>query len=138
MVMKTTDTGQITAMHLQRDIDALRSGRKISLRTGRDTSVVSAQIVLRELPPSSPPMLFLFHAPKKTVRSAVDRNKLKRWMREAVRRNEDRIAYAQTLQEAGKQALILLRITEPPSKNCTYQKIVSDCSMIFSHLINAV
>lgn len=138
MVMKTTDTGQITAMHLQRDIDALRSGRKISLRTGRDTSVVSAQIVLRELPPSSPPMLFLFHAPKKTVRNAVDRNKLKRWLREAVRQNKDRIAYADALRSHGKQALIQLRITEPPSKNCTYQKIVSDCSMIFSHLINAV
>ncbi len=117
-------------LRLQRDIDALMGGRRPLALAGRKTAVLSAFTYFRELPAHASPILFLLHAPKRQIRPAHDRNKLKRWMREAIRGSEEiKQAYA-LLHENNIQALILIRATEPPSKRCQWLNVQADVAMI--------
>ncbi len=114
-------------LRLQRDIDELfKEGRPL-VRTGKDTSVLSGKYLLRELPEANAPViLFLYHAPKRFIRPAHDRNKLKRWMREAVRLSEEMEGIKQTLHEKNVQLLLLIRVMTPPSAKCNWQHIQKD------------
>lgn len=124
-------------LRLQRDIDELfKEGRSLG-RTGRDTSVVSGKYLLRELPEANAPViLYLYHAPKKFIKPAHERNKLKRWMREAVRLSEEMDSIKDTLHEKNVQLLLLLRITTPPSARCNWQHITEDIRSIAGKLRN--
>lgn len=122
---------------LQRDIDELfKEGRSLG-RTGRDTSVVSGKYLLRELPEAKAPViLYLYHAPKKFIKPAHERNKLKRWMREAVRLSEEMDSIKDTLAQKNIQLMLLLRITTPPSAKCNWQHITEDIRSISGKLRN--
>lgn len=124
-------------LRLQRDIDELfKEGRSLG-RTGKDTSVVSGKYLLRELPEAKAPViLYLYHAPKKFIKPAHERNKLKRWMREAVRLSEEMNSIKDTLAEKNVQMLLLLRITTPPSATCNWQHITEDIRSIAGKLRN--
>lgn len=124
-------------LRLQRDIDELfKEGRSLG-RTGKDTSVTSGKYLLRELPEANAPViLFLYHAPKKLIKPAHERNKLKRWMREAVRISQEMNAMGDTLHEKNIQLLLLLRITTPPSAKCNWQHITEDIRSISGKLRN--
>jgi ribonuclease P protein component len=124
-------------LRLQRDIDELfKEGRSLG-RTGRDMSVVSGKYLLRELPEANAPViLYLYHAPKKYIKPAHERNKLKRWMREAVRISEEMNAINNVLSEKNMQMMLLLRITTPPSEKCNWQHITDDIRSIAGKLRN--
>ena len=122
---------RIQTIRLQRDIDELfAEGRSLG-RTGKDTLVVSGKYLLRELPePNAPALLLLYHAPKKFTKPAHERNKLKRWMREAVRISDQMKNVSELVEGNSKQLLILMRITQPPSKDCNWQHIEGDVKKI--------
>lgn len=122
-------------LRLQRDIDALMAGRKPLAIAGRKTNVLSAFYFLRELPPDEPPILFLLHAPKRIARPAHDRNKLKRWMREAIRQSDEMKNVYEKLQGEKKQTLILIRATMSPSSDCNWNQIEEDIRIIADSLI---
>lgn len=124
-------------LRLQRDIDELfKEGRSLG-RMGRDTLVVSGKYLLRKLPEAKAPViLYLYHAPKKFIKPAHERNKLKRWMREAVRLSEEMDSIKDTLHEKNVQLLLLLRITTPPSARCNWQHITEDIRSIAGKLRN--
>ncbi len=126
-------------LRLVRDIDELfKEGRSLG-RAGKDTSVVSGKYLLRELPEANAPaILFLYHAPKKFIKPAHERNKLKRWMREAVRISEEMNAIKDTLHEKNMQLLLLLRITTPPSAKCNWAHITADVQKMSSLLSTKV
>jgi ribonuclease P protein component len=127
---KPANLNRLPMLRLQRDIDALFAARKTLTRTGKDTIVLSSQYLLRDLPQNESPILFLLHAPKKFVRRAHERNKLKRWMREAIRTSDEmKTAYAR-LNEKNIQALVVIRASEPPSKKCSWENIVNDIGVI--------
>jgi len=126
---------RIQTIRLQRDIDELfAEGRSLG-RTGKDTSVISGKYLLRELPePNAPALLLLYHAPKKFTKPAHERNKLKRWMREAVRISDQMKNVSELVEGNSKQLLILMRITQPPSKDCNWQHISEDIRSIAEKL----
>lgn len=123
-------------LRLQRDIDELfKEGRSLG-RTGKDTSVVSGKYLLRELPEAdAPAILYLYHAPKRFIKPAHDRNKLKRWMRETVRLSEEMNATGDILAQKNMQLMLLLRITTPPSAKCNWTHIQSDIQKVSEVLL---
>ena len=125
-------------LRLQRDIDALMHSRKPLAIAGRKSSVLSAFYFLRELPPDAPPMLFLLHAPKRQTRPAHERNKLKRWMREAIRQSDEMKEAHRILAQENRQALILIRATMPPSADCSWNQIQDDVRIISALLIKKI
>jgi ribonuclease P protein component len=127
---KTANLNRLPMLRLQRDIDALFAARKTLARTGRDTATLSSQYLLRELPENESPILFLLHAPKKNVRRAHERNKLKRWLREAIRRSDEMKKTFARLKEKNIQALVVIRASAPPSKKCSWDVIESDIPKI--------
>src|SRR5438874_605520 len=87
--MKTRIHNKLPVLHLQKDIDELFAGRKSLARSGKQTSTISSLYLLRNAIQEDEPFLFLFHVQKRVVPKAHERNKLRRWMREAVRQSEE-------------------------------------------------
>jgi ribonuclease P protein component len=127
---KTVNLNQLPMLRLQRDIDALFAARKTLARAGRDTATLFSQYLLRELPENESPILFLLHAPKKFVRRANERNKLKRWMREAIRTSDEMKKTYIRLKEKNIQALVVIRASALPSEKCSWGNIASDIQKI--------
>jgi ribonuclease P protein component len=122
-------------LRLKRDIDLLFKEARPLAKAGRDTAVVAARYVVRELAEGEVPILILYHAPKKFTKPAHERNKLKRWMREAVRLSEEMASLSEMLSGNKKQVLLLVRITTPPSPSCNWQHISADMRSIGKKLV---
>ena len=122
-------------IRLQKDIDELFGGRKSLVRSGNQTTTLSSIYILRQVPDSAEPILFLLHAPKKFIKAAHERNKLKRWMREAVRKNEELEKIKEILSGKKQQALLLIRADFRPSKDHAWQQIETDISIIIKRLM---
>lgn len=72
------------------------------VKTGRTVHVPPFKLVGKLMPlPTTAPAQVAFAIPKRHVRNAVDRNRMRRLMREAYRLNKQ--GYHQRLQEKGKQ-----------------------------------
>jgi len=121
-------------IRLQKDIDDLFANRRSLTRSGNQTTTISSIFYLRELPEASEPILFLLHAPKKFVKPAHERNKLKRWMREAIRKNEEFLKIREILSEKKLQALLLLRSDFKPSKDHSWNEIEGDIKIVIQKL----
>ncbi|MEP7233750.1 MAG: ribonuclease P protein component [Ignavibacteriota bacterium] len=122
-------------IRLQKDIDDLFGKRKSLARSGNQTTTLSSIYSLRELPEDSEPLLFLLHAPKKFIRQANQRNKMKRWMREAIRMNEEFVMIKEILSEKKLQALVLIRADFKPAKDHCWHEIQKDIPMIAKRLL---
>jgi ribonuclease P protein component len=118
----------------QNDIDELFAKRKSLVRSGNNTSTLSSIYYLRTLEEDADPILFLLHAPKKFIKAAHERNKLKRWMREAIRKNDEFVKSKEILIEKKMQALLLIRADSRPSKDHGWQQIVDDVRIIGERL----
>jgi ribonuclease P protein component len=125
----------IPMIRLQKDIDELFAGRKSLVRSGNQTTTLSSIYYLRPLLENSEPVLFLLHAPKKFIKQAHERNKLKRWMREAIRKNEEFQMIREILSAKNQQALLLLRADFKPSKDHSWQQIEEDMKIITRSLL---
>jgi ribonuclease P protein component len=126
---------RLPMLRLQKDIDELFAGRKSLVRSGNQTTTLSSIYYLRLLTEKSEPILFLLHAPKKIIKQAHERNKLKRWMREAIRKNEEFQMIKEILSEKKLQALLLLRSDFKPSKDHAWQQIEADISIVTKRLM---
>src|SRR5579872_2798072 len=85
----TKRKNRLPMIRLQNDIDELFGKRKSLVRSNNQTSTLSSIYHIRPLPENGEPIIFLLHAPKKFIKEAPDRNKVKRWMREAIRNNAE-------------------------------------------------
>jgi ribonuclease P protein component len=125
-------------IRLQKDIDELFAKRKSLVRSGNQTSSLSSIYFLRPLDEQSDPLLFLLHAPKKFIKQAHERNKLKRWMREAIKKNEEIEKIKEILAEKKLQVLLLIRADFKPSKDHSWQQIYEDIRIITKHLMKKI
>lgn len=117
-------------LKLQKDIDELFASRKSLVRSGNHTSTLSSIYSIRPLIEDAPPILYLLHAPKKFIKLAHERNKLKRWMREALRTSDEFESIKDILIEKELQVLLLIRADFRPSKNHSCQHIQDDVRSI--------
>jgi len=129
---------RIPTIRLKKDIDELFAKRKSLVRSGNQTSSLSSIYVLRPLDGQTDSLLFLLHAPKKFIKQAHERNKLKRWMREAIRKNEEIEKIKGILAEKNLQALILVRADFKPSKEHGWRQIKEDIQIIGRKLIDKI
>jgi ribonuclease P protein component len=125
---------RLPMLRLQRDIDELFAKRKSLARSGNQTSTLSSIYYIRPLSENDEPILFLLHAPKKFIKEAHERNKLKRRMREAIRNNEEFENIRAILLEKKLQLLLLVRADFKPSKDHGWQQIESDIRIIVKKL----
>ena len=125
-------------LRLQKDIDDLFSKRKSLVRSGNQTTTLSSIYYLRPMPENSEPILFLLHAPKKFIKPAHERNKLKRWIREAIRKNEEFQMIREILLEKKQQALLLVRADFKPSKDHNWLQIEGDISIVTKRLMKNI
>ena len=129
---------RIPTIRLKKDIDELFAKRKSLVRSGNQTSSLSSIYVLRPLDGQTDSLLFLLHAPKKFIKEAHERNKLKRWMREAIRKNEEIEKIKGILAEKNLQALILVRADFKSSKEHGWKQIKEDIQIIGRKLIDKI
>ena len=125
----------IPMIRLQKDIDELFSKRKSLVRSGNQTRTLSSIYYIRPLSEKTEPILYLLHAPKKFIKQAHLRNKLKRWMREAIRQSEEIELINGMLTEKRIQALVLIRADFKPSKDHAWLQIKDDIRIIMNRLI---
>lgn len=127
------------AIKLQRDIDELLAPpRKPLAIAGKRSNAISAFYFLRPLADGDEPLMFLFHAAKRSMAKSHDRNKQKRRMREAVRTLPIYDDVHNRLKSASLQALVLVRTTKPPSKDGSWRTVLSDMEIIGVHLRKAI
>jgi ribonuclease P protein component len=126
---------RLPMLRLQKDIDDLFGKRKSLVRSGNQTTTLSSIYYLRPLEENSEPILFLLHAPKKFIKPAHERNKLKRWIREAIRKNEEFQMIRKILSEKNQQALLLVRADFKPSKDHNWQQVEADISVVTKRLM---
>jgi ribonuclease P protein component len=120
-------------LRLGRDIDELfASGKRL-----RHDGKIRARYIVRENGKNDLSILFLFVVPKKFVRPAHERNKIKRWLREAIQNSDVLDELAQLLQENKKQMLIALRVETPPSARMNWNIISDEVGEIGRKLITA-
>ena len=81
------------------------------------------------------PIQFLFLVAKRSVREAHDRNKLRRWMREAVKNTLEFYEIELLAKESESQVLIMLRASNPPGKNVQFRSISSDVRELAQNLV---
>jgi ribonuclease P protein component len=117
-------------LRLQKDIDELFAKRKSLVRSGHQTATLSSLYLLRPLTQIGDPLVFLLHAPKKFIRQAHERNKLKRWMREAIRQSEEINNAVMILTDKSLQGLLLIRADYKPSKDHAWDEITNDIAII--------
>lgn len=129
---------QVPMLRLQKDIDDLFSQRKSLVRSGNQTSTLSSIYLLRSAGEISEPVLFLLHAPKRIMKQAPLRNKLKRWMREAIRQSSEIEKLGNVLLEQNKQVLLLLRADFKPSKDHAWKEIKEDVAVIGKMLLGKI
>jgi ribonuclease P protein component len=129
---------RLPMLRLQKDIDELFSKRRSLVRSGDHTSTLSAIFYLRPFPDGVDPILFLLHAPKKNIKEAHERNKVKRWMREAMRKNAAANEIAELLTEKKLQALVLIRADFRPSPGHGWQQIEEDIRIIYTRLLKKI
>lgn len=122
-------------IRLQKDIDELFGKRKSLVRSGNQTRTLSSIYYIRPLSEKTEPILYLLHAPKKFIKQAHERNKLKRWIREAIRKNEEIGKITELLAEKNMQVLLLVRADFRPSKEHSWQQTEDDIRMITKHLM---
>ena len=125
-------------LRLQKDIDELFGKRKHLVRSGNQTTTLSSIYYLRPLTEKSEPILFLLHAPKKIIKQAHERNKLKRWMRDAIRKNEEFQLVREFLSEMKLQVLLLLRADFKPSTGHAWLQIEEDISIVTKRLMKNI
>jgi ribonuclease P protein component len=125
----------VPMIRLQKDIDELFGKRKSLVRSGNQTTTLSSIYLFRPLVENSVTILFLLHAPKKYIKQAHHRNKLKRWMREAIRQSEEVEKVYEILAEKKIQVLLLVRADFKPSKDHTWQQIQEDIRIIMKRLM---
>ena len=125
-------------LRLQKDIDELFAKRKSLVRSGNQTKTLSSIYYLRPVEEKTEPILFLFHAPKKFIHEAHERNKLKRWIREAIRHNEEIQKIRERLLEKKLQALVLIRADFKPMKDHGWQQIEEDIRIIIDKLYEKI
>lgn len=98
-------------IRLERDIDVVfRGGRRL-----KHSGTFAARYAIRELPAGAGPLLFLFIVPKRFVRRAHERNRIKRWMREAFIASEAFQALTASLTGSTRQYLVSIRVDKAPS-----------------------
>ncbi len=122
-------------IRLQKDIDELFAKRKSLVRSGNQTKTLSSIYYFRSFSEKAEPILYLIHAPKKFTKLAHERNKLKRWIREAIRKNEEIEKINELLTIKNMQVLLLVRADFRPSKEHGWQQIEDDIRMITKHLM---
>ena len=127
---------RLTMIRLQKDIDELFAKRKSLVRSGNQTRTLSSIYYFRPSSEKTEPILFLLHAPKKFIKQAHERNKLKRWMREAIRKNDELEKISELLTNKNIQALLLIRADYKPSKEHGWQQIKEDIQIIGKKLID--
>lgn len=121
---------------LRRDIDLLFAQRQNLARAGRQTSVLSAVYVIREISerPQEAGIHLLLIVPKRFIKHSNKRNAIKRWIKEALRRSPMLSTIEATLQESGKQLLLGIRGDQAPSKTMNWDAVSKDIEIILSQL----
>jgi ribonuclease P protein component len=125
---------RLPMLRLQKDIDELFAQPKSLVRSGNQTKTLSSMYYIRPLSENVEPILFLLHAPKKFIRQAHERNKVKRWMREAMRKDEEFKTIKELLLEKKLQVLLLIRADFKPSKDHGWQQIEEDIRIIVERI----
>ena len=128
----------VEMIRLQKDIDELFAKRRSLVRSGNQTSTLSSIYLLRALEEKSASLLFLLHAPKRTMKQAPLRNKLKRWIREAIRQSAEIAEVSNLLKEQNSQVLLLLRADFKPSKDHGWKEIKEDIVVIGNLLLKKI
>lgn len=82
----------------------------------------------------TPPLQFLFFVTKRDVPRSVDRHKLKRWMREAVRLAPDLEEVSLLARKQRRSLLLILKIRKLPSAQVKWDTILPDVQLIGSAL----
>jgi ribonuclease P protein component len=134
----TKRKNRLPMIRLQNDIDELFGKRKSLVRSNNQTTTLSSIYYIRQLPENAEQIIFLLHAPKKFIKEAHDRNKVKRWMREAIRNNAEFEKIKKILLEKNLQTLLLVRADFKPSKDHGWQQIEPDIRMITDYLTKKI
>ena len=139
MISNGTATAfKLETICLKKDIDDLFAARKSLVRSGNQTSTLSSLYLVRELPQGSAPIMFLLHAPKKFISQAHQRNRVKRRMREAIRRCDDLYTIVSELLSRELQVLLVIRADHKPSKKHGWNEINADIQVITTRLAQRV
>jgi RNase P protein component len=95
----------------KRNIDWLFANRRWLRMTGTTLQVAYA---IRPLAADESPLQFQLIDAKRDMKRAHDRNKARRWLREAIAASPDFCAIEARLASAGEQLLVLVRVREHP------------------------
>ncbi|HYM21275.1 MAG TPA: ribonuclease P protein component [Candidatus Kapabacteria bacterium] len=109
----------IGLLRLRHDIDELFARGKRLRYDGK----IGVRYIVLENSSDAHPLLFLLVTPKRYIRKAHERNKLKRWLREVVRNSESMEKLAMQLQNANRQMIVSLFIREKPSARMNWDVI---------------
>ncbi|MEO6938592.1 MAG: ribonuclease P protein component [Candidatus Kapaibacterium sp.] len=81
------------------------------------------------------PIQFLLLVSKRSVKEANDRNQLRRWMREAVRNTSEFYEIELLAKKSESQVIIMLRASNPPSKNIQFHSISNEIRDLAQNLV---
>jgi hypothetical protein len=110
-------------LRLTRDLDWFFENRKPLRIRQRTRPIVDAAYAVRPLLEGADPVMILILTPKRGVRMSHDRHKLQRWLREAIRTCGAMNEVSTEARACGMQVIMLLRISQPPSPEVTWDVI---------------
>jgi ribonuclease P protein component len=112
-----------------------RSLRRIKASSGRSILVQAAWAT--EARPTHPGLSFWFVASKREIKEAHERNTLKRWMREAIRKSEDFRRIASNSRRNKVRTYLMLRVRTRPGIEANWNSISKEIGEIGAALLAA-
>ena len=106
---------------------------KRQIRPTKPFQILSASFAI-ETPSEHPGLVFLFQVTKRDIPEAHDRQKVKRWLREAIRRSEDLQVIALNARKKLSRTHLALRIKEKPGPKVNWPAILADVELAGSAL----
>jgi RNase P protein component len=132
---------RLHTLRLKRDLDWFFDNKR--RLTGCRTKVVEAAWSRRPIPEGRCAIQFLFLAPKRHIRLAHDRNKIKRWLREAVGAIPQFTEIERVADTSNLQIILMLRVLRGPTsaigdRVVDWSAIASDVERIGTALLKEV
>ena len=113
-----------------------RQKHPLAIRSTNGLSPVTRASWAKEDASENPGLTFFFAVSKRDVREAHDRKKLKRWMREAVRRTPALRKIAEDARNSKVRVYLMLRVAEAPGLSVNWKSILRDALIVGPLLVH--